>query len=58
MVPKTVSIQELQEGALPGPIIGPIERVRRLGECTHNRMLPGLQSRPRQLRRLRQGRRR
>ena len=50
MMPKTMGVEELEEGAPPGPIIGPIERVRGLGQGTHNRVFPGL---PGQLCRLR-----
>ena len=40
MMLEAVSVEELQEGASPGSIIGPIKNVRRLGEGAHNRMLP------------------
>ena len=39
MMPKTVGVEELQERAPPGPVIGPVKRVCRLGQGTHNRVL-------------------
>ena len=50
MMPKTMGVEELQEGAPLGPIIGPVERISRLGQGTHDRVLPGLQGQPCRLR--------
>ena len=50
MMPKTMGVEKLEEGASPWPIIGPIECVSGLGQGTHNRVFPGL---PGQLHKLR-----
>ena len=50
MMPKTMGIEELQESAPLGPIIGPVKRVCRLGQGTHDRVLSGLPGQPRLLR--------
>ena len=45
-----MGVEELHESAPPGPIIGPIEHICRLGQGTHDRVLPGLSGQPHQLR--------
>ena len=50
MMPKAMGVEELHESAPPGPIIGPVEHIRRLGQGTHDRVLPGLPGQPNQLR--------
>ena len=50
MMPKTMGVEELQESAPPGPIIGPVKRVCQLGQGTHDRVLSGLPGQPRLLR--------